>query len=168
MTDSARAIYLSSLDAGSELKARRLAELSHIPDDDPMWLLIHETQRSVREVINGANTALTSEPFAQRLSVAVATSIVRDERIVTALTTAVERTHDAATRSIRSLEAALHEVARRRAAAPFASLAFAFALGLAVCGALIWFAYHAGSDHGYDFGYRAGYYAGILYQRNHR
>jgi len=124
MTDSALDVYLSSLDTRSELNARRLAELSHIPDDDPMWLLMHETQRSVREVINGANTALTNEPFAQRLSVAVATSIARDERIVTALTTAVERTHQAATRSIRSLEAALYDVARRRAAAPLASLAF--------------------------------------------
>jgi hypothetical protein len=168
MTDSARNVYLSSLDARSELNARRLAELSHIPDDDPMWLLMYETQRSVREVINGANIALTNEPFAQRLSVAVATSVARDERIATALTAAIERTYEAATRALRSLEVALHDVVRRRAAAPLSSLAFSFTLGLTVCCAVIWSAYHAGSDYGYNLGYRAGYQAGILYERNRR
>ena len=168
MTDSARDVYLASLDARSELNARRLAELSHIPGDDPMWLLMHEMQHSVREVINGANTALANEPFAQRLATSVAASIAHDERIATVLTTAIERTHEAATRSICSLEDALRDVARRRAAAPFASLAFAFALGLTVCCAIIWGAYHAGSDYGYDLGYRAGYHDGILYERNRK
>jgi hypothetical protein len=168
MSDSARDVYLASLDTRSELNARRLAELSHIPDDDPMWLLMHETQRSVREVINGANIALTNEPFAQRLSVAVATSVARDERIATALTAAIERTYEAATRALRSLEVALHDVVRRRAAAPLSSLAFSFTLGLTVCCAAIWSAYHAGSDYGYNLGNRAGYQAGILYERNRR
>ena len=168
MTDSARDVYLSSLDAKNELDARRLAELYHIPSDDPMWLLMHETQRSVREVINGANVALTNEPFAQRLSVAVAESIARDERTVAALSTAIERIHDAAMRAIRSLEASLHTVARRRAAAPFASLAFAFALGLTVCCAVIWGAHRVGLDYGYGLGYGAGYRSGILYERSRR
>ena len=168
MRDSARDLYLASLDAESELNARRLAEISHIPADDPLWLLIYETQRSVREVIGSANTVLTNESFAQRLSITVASSLSRDERVIASLTAAIERTHEAATHGIRSLEAALHDMVRRRAAAPFASLAFAFALGLTACCAVIWGAYHAGAEYGDNLGYRAGYHDGIIYDRTHK
>jgi len=78
-----------------------------------------------------------------------------DERVVAALTSAIKNTREAAMHAIRSLEVALHDVARRRAAAPFASLMFAFALGLTACCAVIWSAYHAGTGYGYDLGYRA-------------
>jgi hypothetical protein len=168
MKDSARDLYLSSLDARSELNARRLAELSHIPADDPMWLLMHETQRSVREAIGGANAVLANEAFAQRLSTTVAGSICRDERVIASLTGSVEHIHNAASRAIRSLETALHEMARRRAAAPFASLAFAFALGLIVCSAVVWAAFRVGADHGYDVGYRVGYHDGVIYDRTQK
>jgi hypothetical protein len=165
MSDSARDLYLSSLDAKSELNARRLAELSRIPDDDPMWLLMHETQRSVREVINGADTVLANEPFAHRLATTVAVSLSRDERLIATLTAAIDHTHAAATKAIRSLETAFQEVVRQRAAAPFASLAFAFALGITVSCAVIWGAYHAGVTYGYDLGYRYGYNDGLKYGR---
>ncbi len=103
MSDNARDIYLSSLDAKSDLNARRLAELAHIPADDPMWLLMHETQRSVREVINGADAVLANGPFAQRLATAVAGSISHNERITATLTAAIERTREGGTQAIRSL-----------------------------------------------------------------
>jgi hypothetical protein len=70
--------------------------------------------------------------------------------------------------AIRSLEVALHDVARRRAAAPLASLMFAFALGLTACCAVIWSAYHAGTDYGYDLGYRAGYNDGFINERHRK
>jgi len=168
MSRSARDFYLASLDAKGELSARRLAELSHIPDDDPVWMMLHELQRSAREITSDASAALANDAFSQRLSTAIGINVARDERIVTALTAAINGTHEAATGAIRSLEDSLRDVARRRAAAPFASLAFAFAIGLSVCCALLWSAYHAGASYGYDLGYSAGYHDGVLYERNHR
>ena len=168
MSNNARDLYLSSLDSKSELNARRLAELSHVPDDDPMWLMLHELQRSAREVTSGANAVLGNDAFAQRLSTVIGSNVAQNDLIVTALTAAIDKTHNAASRAIRSLEAALHDVARRRAAAPFASLAFAFSLGIIACCAVIWAAYHAGTLNGYDAGYPAGYHDGILYERNRK
>jgi hypothetical protein len=168
MSRSARDLYLASLDAKGELNARRLAELSRIPDDDPVWMMLHELQRSSREITSGANAALANDAFAQRLSAAVAINVARDERVLASLTAAINNTHEAAARAIRSLESALHDVAKRRAAAPFASLAFAFSIGLTVCCAALWSAYQNGTSYGYDLGYRAGYHDGILYERNQK
>lgn len=168
MSRSARDLYLASLDAKGELNARRLAELSRIPDDDPVWMMLHELQRSAREITSGANAALANDAFAQRLATAIGISVAHNEQVVAAVTAAVSNTHEAATRAIRSLEGALRDVARRRAAAPFASLAFAFAIGLTVCCMALWSAYHAGTSYGFDRGYRAGYHDGILYERNRK
>ncbi len=168
MKHSARDLYLASLDGKDDLNARRLAELSHIPDDDPMWMMLHELQRSAREITSGANAALANDAFSQRLSTAIGINVARDERVVAALAEAIDSTHEAATRAIRSLEAALRDVAKRRAAAPFASLAFAFSVGFIVCCAALCSAYHAGTSHGYNLGYRAGYHDGILYERNRK
>jgi len=168
MSTSARDAYLASLDPATELSARRLAEKSGIPDNDPMWLLLHELQRSLREVTSSANAALSNEPFAQRLSVAISASVTSDERITDALTAAIRMTQDASVRAIRSLEDAVRDFARRRAAAPFASIAFAFALAITVSFAAIWSTYHIAVSHGQDLGYRAGFNDGITYERSHR
>ncbi|MHB8432301.1 MAG: hypothetical protein ACYDCA_01610 [Candidatus Tyrphobacter sp.] len=147
------------------MSARRLAELSRVPDDDPMWMMLHELHRSAQEIARGANAALANDASAQRLSTAIGINVAHNEQVIAAVTEAVSNTHEAATRAIRSLEAALRDVARRRAAAPFASLAFAFAIGLTVCCLALWSAYHAGTSYGFDLGYRAGYHNGILYER---
>ena len=168
MSNSARDLYLASLDGKGELNARRLAEISRIPDDDPVWMMLHELQRSSREITSSANAALANDAFAQRLSADIAINVARDERVITSLTAAINNTHEAAARAIRSLEAALRDVVRRRAAAPLASLVFAFSIGLTVCCAALWSAYHDGTSYGYDLGYRAGYHDAILYERNRK
>ena len=168
MSRHARELYLASLDSNVELSARRLAEQSGIPDNDPMWLLLHEMQRAMREAAGGVNAVLANDAFADRVSSAIGINVANDERVVAALTAAIKNTREAAMHAIRSLEVALHDVARRRAAAPFASLMFAFALGLTACCAVIWSAYHAGTDYGSDLGYRAGYNDGIINERHRK
>lgn len=168
MSSSAREAYLASLDPTTELSARRLAEKSGIPDNDPIWLLLHELQRSLRETSSSASAALANEPFAQRLSAAVSASIVADERIVDSLTTTIRTVQDASLRAIRSLEAAIRDFAGRRAAAPFASIAFAFALAITVSFAGVWGTYHVAVSYGQDLGYRTGFNDGINYERSHR
>jgi len=168
MSSTARDAYLASLDSTTELSVRRLAEKSSLPDNDPMWLLLHEVQRSLREATTAANAALSNEPFAQRLSLAISASITADERIVDGLTSAIRSTQDASVRAIRSLESALRDFARRRAAAPFASIAFAFALAITASFAAIWSTYHVAVSYGQDLGYRSGFNDGIIYGRSHR
>ena len=168
MSRHARELYLASLDSNVELSARRLAEQSGIPDNDPMWLLLHEMQRAMREAAGGVNAVLANDAFADRVSSAIGINVANDERVVAALTAAIKNTREAAMHAIRSLEVALHDVARRRAAAPFASLMFAFTLGLTACCAVIWSAYHAGTDYGYDLGYRAGYNDGFINERHRK
>ena len=168
MSASARDLYLASLDATSELNVRRLAEMSRVPGDDPMWLIMYELQRSAREITSGAGAALANDAFAQRLSNAIGSNVAQNVGVLAALTAAVDSTRDAATRAIRSLEVSLRDVARRRAAAPFASLAFAFALGLTVCSTLIWGAFHVGMDYGYTIGYLSGYHDGTNSLGNHK
>lgn len=168
MSRHARDLYLASLDSNVELSARRLAEQSGIPDNDPMWLLLHEMQRAMREAASGANAVLANDAFADRVSSEIGIKVSNDERVLAALTAAIKNTREAALHAIRSLEVALHDVARRRAAAPFASLMFAFALGLTACCAAIWSAYHVGTGYGYDLGYRAGYNYGIINERHRK
>lgn len=168
MSGTARDLYLASLDSKTELNARRLAERSRIPDDDPMWLLLHEIQQSTRELTRGANAALANESFAERLSSVIASSLVSDQRVIAAATGAINGIHDTSIRAIRSLESEVREVARKRSIAPISSLLFAFSLALIAGLAAIWSAYNVGSGYGYDLGYRAGYHDGVLNERNHR
>lgn len=168
MTPSARDIYLTSLNPTSELSARRLAERSGIPDNDPMWLLLHELHRSLHESASSANAALASEPFAARLSAAVSVAVTEDERIADALTTAIRTAENASLHAIRSLESGIRDFARKRAVAPFASIAFAFALAITVSVVAIWSAYHIGAGYGQTIGYRSGFNDGVSYERNHR
>ena len=168
MSSSARDAYLASLDPDTELSARRIAEKSGIPDNDPMWLLLYELQRSLREATAGANAVLSNEPFAQRLSAAVGARIAGDERIVDALTAAIHTTQDGSMRAIRSLENSIRDFARRRALAPLASLAFALALAIIISFAAIWSTYHIAVSYGHDLGYRSGFDDGITYERSHR
>jgi hypothetical protein len=168
MTATARDIYLASLDSKAELNARRLAERSRVPDDDPTWMLLYEIQQSTRELTRGANAALTNDAFAERLSSTVASSIINDQRIIAAVADSVSGIHDASVRAIRSLESEVREVARKRAIAPISSLLFALALALIVGFAALWASYNAGSGYGFDTGYSAGYHDRILYERNHK
>lgn len=164
MISTARDLYLASLGRDAELNARRLAERSRIPDDDPMWLLLHEMQQSTRELTRSANAALTHDSFAERLSSAVALSLTNDQRIIAAIVDGISGTSDASISAIRSLESEVREVARKRAFAPISSLVFAFALALVVGFAAIWASYSVGAGYGYDAGYRDG----IVYERNHK
>lgn len=166
MTATARDIYLASLDSKAELSARRLAERSRIPDDDPMWLLLHEMQQSMREITRGANAALANELFAQRLTTAVANSVANDDRVVGAIAAGISAIQDSSIRAIRSLESEVRNVARKRAIAPISSLVFALALSIVVGFACIWASYNAGTGYGYDLGYRSGYHDATLSERN--
>ncbi len=168
MTPSARDIYLASLDPANELTARRLAERSGIPDNDPLWLLLHDIHRSLHELTSSANGALNNEPFAARLAAAVSVAVADDQRIVDALTAAIQTTQDASLRAIRSLDSALKDFARKRAAAPLASVAFAFALAVITSLIAIWSTYHVAVDYGQDLGYKSGFHDGILYERSHK
>lgn len=168
MSGTARDLYLASLDPSTELNARRLAERSRVPDDDPTWLLLHEMRQSVREITRGANAALSNDAFAERLASAVAAAITKDAGLVTAVADGITAVHDASIQAIRSLESEVRDVARKRAFAPLSSLVFAMALALAVGFAAIWTSYNVGSGYGYDNGYRAGYHDAIIYERNRK
>ncbi len=168
MTATARDIYLASLDPKAELNARRLAERSRIPDDDPMWLLLHEMQQATRELTRGATAALANDAFAERLSSTVASGITNDQRIIAAVASGITGIHDASVRAIRSLESEVRDVARKRAIVPISSLVFALALALIVGFASLWASYNAGSGYGFDTGYSAGYRDRVLYERNHK
>ena len=168
MSDTARDLYLASLDPKAELNARRLAELSRVPDDDPTWLLLHEVQQSARELTRGAKAALANDAFAQRLALAVASSVATDMRVISAVADGITGVHDVSVRAIRSLESEVRDVARKRAIAPISSLIFAAALALVVGFVAMWASYGVGSRYGYDLGYRSGYHDAILYKRNHK
>ncbi len=168
MTQSARDIYLAALDPASELTARRVAERSGIPDNDPLWLLLHDVHRSLHDLTSSANGALSNEPFAARLSAAVSVAVTNDQRVAEALTTAIRTTQEASLRAIRSLESALKDFTRKRAAAPFASITFAFALAITISFIAIWSTYHAGVGYGQDLGYRSGFHDGVIYERSHK
>ncbi|MDE2480832.1 MAG: hypothetical protein KGN02_01410 [bacterium] len=165
MTPNARDLYLASLDPDAELSARRLAERSGLPDNDPIWLLLHELHRAASEITGSANAAIAHDAFAARLTSAVASSVVDDKRIIDAVANGIAAVHDASVRAIRSLESELRNVARKRAFAPISSLIFAFALALVVGFAAVWASYSVGSGYGYDLGYRSGYHDGIIYER---
>jgi len=165
---SARDIYLSSLDSDAELNARRIAERANIPDDDAMWLMMHGLQQSSREITRGANAALTNEPFAQRLTAAVATSMVNDERIYAAYTSSIASIQDSSVRAIRSLESEVRDFARKRAFAPISSLIFSMAMAFVVGFTAIWATYNVASGYGYDLGYRSGYHYGIIHERERK
>jgi len=164
---SARDAYLASLDPTSELSARRLAERSGVPDNDPIWLLLHELHRSLAEVIGSANAALADDAFATRLSTAVAASIAHDERIRDQVTTAIRATQDQSLRALRTLESAIGEFARRQALAPLSSVVFAVGLAIAVTCAAICGTFRVATNYGQDIGYRSGFNDGIRYERGH-
>lgn len=165
---SARDLYLESLDSSSELSARRLAERSGIPDNDPIWLLLHELHRSLAEVVGSANAALANDAFATRLSTAVAASIAHDDSVLDQVAAAIRTTQDGSLRALRTLESAVGEFARRQAVAPLSSIAFAVALAIAATAAAIWGTFHVATTYGQDIGYHSGFYDGIRYARSHR
>jgi len=186
---NARELYLNSLGSEDELSARRAAEKAGIPDDDPTWILLHEVRRACQEAtrctttlrdaaseaatrIEVASSGKLADVDVERLALQIAsdagTQIASDDRIVGALTEGVRRVEYEAARHIRALEVAIRDFLRHRAAAPLASLAFAFALGAALCYASVWGAYHFGFNYGETIGYSVGWHAARVYDKEHR
>jgi hypothetical protein len=185
-----REAYLASLSSTDELAARRAAEKSGVPDDDPMWLLLAEVRRACSEV-NQCTLALQQVAFdaAQRieqsascndrtaafedahiaqLASAAGAGIAKDPRVASAVASAVGQVEADATRALRIAEISIRDLTRRRSATPLASLIFALALGVTSCWAAIWSGYHTGVAYGRDLGYRAGFHDARLYDRSHQ
>ena len=189
---TARGAYLASLSSDDELTARRTAEKSGIPDDDPTWLLLGEVRRASLEVSSCTDAIRTAasdaasrieqtaqstdqrllggnETLIAAIAGAVAAKVVEHDRVVDAIVTAARRVEQDAVRAVRALEVAIREAMRRRAAAPAASLAFAFALGIASACLSLWVTYHAALGYGESLGYRAGFHDARVYDaRSHR
>lgn len=187
---TARDVYLASLSPTDELAARRAAEKSGLPDDDPMWLLLTEVRRARNEVEQctlrlqqvAANAAQRIEQAASRnnrapafgeghiaqLASTAGASIAKDPQVASAVASAVHQLETEATRALRTTETSIRELTRRRSATPLASLIFAFALGVTSCCAAIWSGYHTGVAYGQDLGYRAGFHDARLYDRSHQ
>ncbi len=183
---SAREVYLASLRPEEELAARRAAEKAGIPDTDPFWLLLIEVQRACREAsrctteltrvvadavarIEGAGSSgpACDDAFVSQIAPAVATALAQDDRVIEAVTTAVGAVEEDGLRAMRTLESAIRDFVRRRAAAPAASLVFAFSLGVASSGLGLWGTYHVALAYGQDLGYRAGFNDARTYDRSH-
>jgi hypothetical protein len=187
---SAREAYLTALSPEDELVARRVAEKSGIPENDPTWLLLTEVQRACREATRCTNglasatkEAVTRIERASQCDVSdpsrievigadiarvVGSQLANDERVVKAIVSGIQRVEVDAVRVIRSVETAVRELIARRSALPIASILFAFCLGLtaATCG--IWQAYHVALGYGEDIGYRAGFARAHAYDRSGR
>jgi hypothetical protein len=187
---SARNLYLASLSPEDELVTRRLAETSGIPENDPTWLLLSEVRRSCREATRctaalsqaasdaasrialvgtrNVNSPESDGRLAMRIATVTGERLSQNDQVASAIAKAIRHVEDDAARAIRSLETGLRDFMRRRGSAPAASLAFAFALGLASCCAAIWQTYHIGFSYGQNLGYRAGFNDAHIYDRNHR
>lgn len=168
MSSSARELYLSSLDSDSELSARRLAETSGVPDNDPLWLMLNELHRSVRQITNDTNLALSNDRFVSHLSAAVASQLANNERITSELTSSIRSIQEVSLCAVRSVELTSRNSARRLASTPLTSVVFAFALAVALSFAATWSTYHVAAGYGQDIGYRVGFHDGQNFERRHR
>lgn len=187
---TARELYLASLAPEDELAARRAAEKAGIPENDPTWLLLSEVRRASQETNRctaelkltaseaaarieraGASDGIsqaTDDALARRIVIATATQVANNEHVGSAIASAVSRVEADATRAMRTLEMSIRDFMRRRAAAPVASIIFAFALGIASGCLSIWGTYHVAVGYGQDQGYRAGFNDARIYDRSHR
>lgn len=186
---TARDAYLASMTSSDELATRRAAERSGIPDDDPMWLLLAEVRRACVEVNQCTRAAQQAasdaaariesatapqsrvsldDGYVARIAATAGAKIAADERVVAAVASAVRGVEGDATRALRTVETSLRDLMRRRAATPFASLVFAFALGVASACAAVWGGYHTGIGYGQDLGYRTGFHDARIYDRSHQ
>lgn len=188
ISPTARELYLASLAPEEELAARRVAERSGIPDNDPTWLLLSEVRRSCAEA-NRCMTALkqassdaasrieraggnarlpmSDDALATRIAAVAGTKLAENEGAADAIASGVRRVEAAAVRAMRTLEVSIRDFMRRRAGAPAASLIFALALGVASACLSIWGTYHVAVSYGEDLGYRAGFHDARVYDRSH-
>lgn len=177
--------YFASLAPEEELTARRSAERTGIPDDDPTWLLLSEVRRASWEAnrCTGELKQTASDAAARierasctpslvdtdavmaRVASAAGAHLAADDRIRDAIAGALEHLEAGAMRAIQALETATRDFARSRAAAPMASLVFAFALGAATCCITIWETYHVAYDYGDRVGYRDGFHNAHVYDQ---
>ena len=186
---TARDLYLASLSPEEELAARRVAEKSGIPDNDPTWLLLSEVRSACREATrctnelkgavadaasriecagtHDARTALDDEALTAGIASTAGAKLAENEQIVGAIASGIRRVENDASRAMRTLEGSIRDFMRRRVSAPAASLVFAFALGIASACLSIWGTYHIAVGYGEGLGYRAGFNDGRVYERNH-
>jgi hypothetical protein len=187
---NARERYLSSLSPEDELVARRSAEETGIPENDPTWLLLSEVRRACQEanrctaelkltaseaaarIVRASASDTVSktkdDALAERTAIAIGAQVAKNERVTEAVANAIREIERDAVRAMRGLETAIRDFMRRRAAAPAASMIFAFSLGV-VSGCLsIWGTYHVAISYGQDLGYRAGFHDARLYDRSHQ
>jgi hypothetical protein len=168
------------LSSVEELEARRVAEKAHIPDDDPMWLLLMEIRRSCSEAqscsktlnetmadvatrIEAAASSSVDEGAINRIFDTAAATILKDERLVTAFAAASKAFQNEATRVVRTFEIQIRDIVRRRASAPATSILFALALGSASAWLSIVATYHLAEAYGQRIGFQSGVqYAGHL------
>jgi hypothetical protein len=184
---TAREVYLASLAPEDELTARRAAEKAGIPEDDPTWLLLSEVRRAaqetnrctadltlaVAEAVSRIELAsedrhpLVSDDALSRIANTAGTKLADNDRVAEAVAGGVRRVEHDAIRAMRTLETSIRDFMRRRAAAPAASMIFAFSLGVVSSGLSIWGTYHVAIGYGQDFGYRAGFHDARIYDRSH-
>jgi hypothetical protein len=187
---TAREQYLASLSSAEELSTRRAAEISGVPSDDPMWLLMLEVRRACNDMnesisllrqaasdaaqrieraasSDGKPPALEDSHITHIASTAGA-SVAKNPQVTLAVASAIRQIESDASRALRCAETSIRELTRRRSATPFASLMFAFALGVTSCCAAVWGGYHIGFAYGQDLGYRAGFHYARIYDRSHQ
>jgi len=185
-----REVYLASLSSTNELAARRAAEKSGVPDDDPLWLLLTEVRRACSDVqqctlalqqaaasaaqrieqatSRDSRSPVLADAHIAQLAGAAGASIAKDPQLASAVASAVRQVEADATRALRSAETSIRELTRRRSATPLASLSFAFALGVTSCCAAVWGSYHNGIVYGQYLGYNAGFHAARVFDRSHQ
>lgn len=185
---TARELYFASLAPEDELAARRAAEKTGIPENDPTWLLLSEVRRASQEANRctadlklavsdavsrieraGANAhpPASDDALASRIANTAGSELAQSDRVAEAVASGIRRVEHDAIRAMRTLETSIRDFMRRRAAAPAASMIFAFSLGV-VSGCLsIWGTYHVAIGYGQDLGYRVGFHDARLYDRSH-
>ena len=186
--ETARELYLASLAPEDELAARRAAEKTGIPENDPTWLLLSEVRRASQEA-NRCTTELkqaasdaalrieritpnlqrvaSDDALVSRIAGDVGAKLADNDRVAEAIASGVRRVEHEATRAMRVLETSIRDFMRRRAATPAASMIFAFALGVISSCLSIWGTYHVAIGYGQDLGYRSGFHDARLYDRSH-
>jgi hypothetical protein len=187
---TARDLYLATLSPEDELIARRVAEKSGIPGNDPTWLLLTEVQRACREatrctdgLTSAAKEAVARIERAGQIDIgepnkieglgvgiahAVGSRLADNEQLLKAISDGVRHVEIDAIRVIRSLETATRDLIARRSSVPIASILFAFCLGLAAATFGIWQAYRVALGYGQDIGYSAGFARAQADDRSHR
>lgn len=184
---TARELYLASLLPNDELAARRVAEKTGIPDNDPTWLLMFEVRRAAYETSrctvalrqaasdaakrieqSGTSALVLNDVAVAHLANAAGAKVAEDDRVINALSTAVHGIETDARRAIHALESSTRDFVRQRIVTPAASLLFALLLGIAAAYLAILGVYHLAFRYGEELGYTAGFHYARIYDRSHR